>query len=1015
MDQGSFDNMRELVTYLLQTNAAKLPHSPAIICDDRIITHLELQYYVQKTIQSFNKLGIPSDINIALRFYDPIKHLIYYVSLLQMEICQISINPRELIESQKKIISYADIDLIIQDLSCETLLLPQTLCLSNNLELSASSTEWKKIYPKDKGGQTEIFSNIIIGSGTTGDPKVFKLHSSALAHRITREADAMAYQSKERFFCHTRLYFAGPKNDMVGALYKGLTVIAPTEPPKNIINFCIKNKIDHLSLSSNEAVMMIEQEKAMPKNLSLRLPGIKTLSVMSSIITEALRKEILKNITENLYIQYGTNEFGDISLAVPKDIHLHPGTVGRAYPGVTINIIDDKGNLCKAGETGNIVVTSSDPMVSYINKPDLTQKTFTTQGYFPGDLGRLTKDGNLIFEGRKDDLMVVAGANIYPREIETVLESHPDILEAAAFPLHASYFQDYPVAVVSVINPVSSSELTILCTKKLGFKRPRQIYFTDRLPRNNAGKVLKKVLVQTILEKHRKLPSVTKEDFDNMKDLVTFLLGKNKNELPNKPAIISGNNTISHHELFEQVEKTTQYLSNLNLPQHIIIALRFQDPVKYLIFYFSLFKMQICQLALNPKNPIKIQEKIIDSANIGLIIQDLPLENTLSAVTISISSKRDSLVTEKFLTDINTLPRNTLPGMSAEINIGSGTTGVPKLYIISSHALAERLKREADVHPFSREERYYIFTEFYYRDPRNQIVLALLKGMTVLLPKSQPKCIITFCLENKIDHLELTGSQAIAMLGQSKKIKKSSTLLLPYLKSLMLTSSLITEAVREEVLKKITKQLYINYGTNEFGIITMASPQDIIQSPGTVGKAIPGVNLSIANDDGKLCTMGEIGNILIKSPNMNTFYINNPEATKKVFREGNYYPGDLGKITKDGNLIFEGRTDDMMIYQGANIYPREIESILEAHPYVIEAAAFPLYTNDQESIPFAVVSTSNSIKEIELLRWCALEMGWRGPRHIFFIKKLPRNSTGKVLKRVLAEKVVEFLANQQKR
>ncbi len=504
------------------------------------------------------------------------------------------------------------------------------------------------------------------------------------------------------------------------------------------------------------------------------------------------------------------------------------------------------------------------------------------------------------------------------------------------------------------------------------------------------------------------------QHFNNMKTLVSFILKKNRKELPDLSAIISDENTITYSELYDLVEKTVQYLSTLKLPHGITVALRFQDPFKHLIYYLSLLKMGICQLALNPKNPVKLQKKIMTVTNIGLIIQDIPRENSLLKETIYISKEGNPSETLIPWGSID-IQHNTYPDIAAEINIGSGTTGTPKFFIISSSSYADRMMREIPVHPFSKGERYYIFSEFYYLDPRNEILVALSKGLTILLPKAKPQSIIKFCCENKVDHLELTGSQAIRLLLQGNELEDISSLQLPNLKSLMLTSSLITEEVRQKILTNITTQLYINYGTNEFGIISLATPEDIARHPGTVGTAIPGVDLNIVDNDGKPCQAGEIGNIVIKSPNMNTFYIDNLQATEQTFKGGDYYPGDVGKMMEDGNIIFEGRKDDMMIYRGANIYPREIETILEAHPNVIEAAAFPLTTKEHEQIPVATVSINAPTDEAELVQWCTEELGWKGPQRILFMKELPRNKTGKVLKKELAKNILIDMKHKAER
>ncbi len=347
--------------------------------------------------------------------------------------------------------------------------------------------------------------------------------------------------------------------------------------------------------------------------------------------------------------------------------------------------------------------------------------------------------------------------------------------------------------------------------------------------------------------------------FSNMQILVRGFLEKNAVEIPDIPAIISDNRIITYKDLLDQVDETFHYLQKLDIPVGTHVALRFKDPVRYLYFYLTLHSMGICQLSLNPNDPPKLQKKNLALANIGLVIQDIPINDKLLDSTLVISEVSPSNISRGKALNIL---YSTLQSGGGEIIIGSGTTGEPKIFILSSMLLADRFKRELTCRPFKTGERYYIFSELYYFDPRQMAIVALFNGLTFLLPKIRPKCIITFCLEQKVDHLELTGSQAVMLLSQERDLQKSTSLRLPTLKSLMLTSSLISEPVRKKIMNDITKKLFINYGTNEFGIFTIASPKEILEHPGTVGKVLQGIDLNIVKDDGSICKTDSVKNFL---------------------------------------------------------------------------------------------------------------------------------------------------------
>jgi len=113
------------------------------------------------------------------------------------------------------------------------------------------------------------------------------------------------------------------------------------------------------------------------------------------------------------------------------------------------------------------------------------------------------------------------------------------------------------------------------------------------------------------------------------------------------------------------------------------------------------------------------------------------------------------------------------------------------------------------------------------------------------------------------------------------------------------------------------------------------------------------------------------------------------------------YPGDLGVLTDDEQLIFKGRADDMMLFDGINIYPAEIEAVLAAHEAVGEAAAFPLKSEVHQDIPVAAVTLRAPVTEGELLAFCRARLGARTPQRIVAVEEFPRSPAGKILKREL--------------
>jgi len=147
-----------------------------------------------------------------------------------------------------------------------------------------------------------------------------------------------------------------------------------------------------------------------------------------------------------------------------------------------------------AGEVGHIRIRSPGMIDGYVDDPAATARAFRAGWFYPGDLGSLTPDGVLVFHDRADDMMILGGINIFPREIELALEQHPAVLEAQAFPLPHPVHQDIPAAAVVLRGEATEPELIAFCRERLGEQAPKMAVIVEKLPDQTRGKVLKRAL-----------------------------------------------------------------------------------------------------------------------------------------------------------------------------------------------------------------------------------------------------------------------------------------------------------------------------------------------------------------------------------------------------------------------------------------------------------------------------------------------------------------------------------------
>jgi acyl-CoA synthetase (AMP-forming)/AMP-acid ligase II len=172
-------------------------------------------------------------------------------------------------------------------------------------------------------------------------------------------------------------------------------------------------------------------------------------------------------------------------------------SAGKAAPGNEIRIVDpESGVQLSVGEAGEIWVRSNQRMTGYLNRPEATADTITTDDWVrTGDIGRLDADGYLYIEDRLKDMIITGGENVYGPEVESVLIEHPAIADAAIIGVPDDYWGESVKAIVVATGDVDPGDIIAFCRRHLaGYKCPRTVDFAPSLPRNPSGKILKTAL-----------------------------------------------------------------------------------------------------------------------------------------------------------------------------------------------------------------------------------------------------------------------------------------------------------------------------------------------------------------------------------------------------------------------------------------------------------------------------------------------------------------------------------------
>src|SRR5215469_10481509 len=215
-----------------------------------------------------------------------------------------------------------------------------------------------------------------------------------------------------------------------------------------------------------------------------------------------------------------------------------------------------------------------------------------------------------------------------------------------------------------------------------------------------------------------------------------------------------------------------------------------------------------------------------------------------------------------------------------------------------------------------------------------------------------------------------------------------------------------------QVLKEFEERFKIplieGYGLSEASPVVAKNPLDGTHKPGSIGVPIPNVEMSIQDEDGKMLGSGQIGEICVRGANVMIGYWNELEETAKAFRNGWLLTGDVGYSDEDGYYYITDRKKDMLLVNGNNVYPREIEEVIYQFPDIKETAVVgqPDARRGEQAVAFVVPNDGVTLNGDALMKFVRSKLAdYKVPRQIILSPPLPRNATGKILKTELRQQL----------
>ena len=467
---------------------------------------------------------------------------------------------------------------------------------------------------------------------------------------------------------------------------------------------------------------------------------------------------------------------------------------------------------------------------------------------------------------------------------------------------------------------------------------------------------------------------------------------------------------VTYRELDSETAKLANGLKELGLSEGDRVTVQVDKCIEMVYLYLACVRSNIIFHPLNPAYKEKELSYFLDDAKPSLFISN---EETISSISdLSLEHSIDHLFVlnndgSGNFSDISTSEDNYITVACSDDDIAallysSGTTGKPKGIMLSHGNISSNAESLVKAWGFQKSDCLLHALPIYH-----------VHGLFVALG-----CV--FMTGAKLKWLESFDADVVLKsIPECTVMMGVPTYYTRLLKRDLLDSKL-TEGIRlfisgsaplleetfNEFNQRTNHQILERYGMTETNMNT-SNPLKGNRKPGTVGLPLEDVQVRVVDEENNVLSQGEIGNLQIKGPNVFKGYWEMPEKTKEDFsKDGFFNTGDKGLIDEGGYVSIIGRSKDMIISGGLNVYPKEIESLIDKIDGVLESAVIGLSDEDlgEKVVAVIVSEESKTLDEKKVISEIKDQLaGFKAPKEVKFIDQLPRNAMGKVQKNILRE------------
>lgn len=507
-----------LIHEILQKTSVEFPDKEAVVCGDIRLSYSHVEDASTCLAGFLQAQGVEPGDRVGLFTNKGVEEVIAIFAILKAGAAFVHINPQFKKAHLTHVVSDCDIKTLFVD-CFKSAILSKAFANQNPLELIVSLSPTPSLDPEtfyNIHTLDDILRNspprkvracnnnrndhaaIVYTSGSTGMPKGVIITHQIVCEAAEASVGVLQNNQHDRLICVTPLSFDGALSQLFSAFLVGGTLVQQKSSfPSDIVRTLQGEKITGFHGVPSLWNMMLQPHSPLADNY---YPDLKYVS----IIGESFPWKYLSKLKEilagtRIYMMYGTTEAFRSTYLPPEQLDSKPSSVGLPFPGVEISVVDDQGELCQPGLTGEIVHRGAFVSPGYWKNQESTAEVFRNGAVYTGDLGKLDEEGFLYFMARRDGMIKTNGYRVSPEEIERCIHELDQVDEVAAVGVSEDGVGIRIRAIVVCKQGISLSHEEIIrhCRNRLpAYMIPQMIKFRSHLPKTATSKIDRHMLIQ---------------------------------------------------------------------------------------------------------------------------------------------------------------------------------------------------------------------------------------------------------------------------------------------------------------------------------------------------------------------------------------------------------------------------------------------------------------------------------------------------------------------------------------